>query len=187
MLPILLGGSGLILASLYMQGPTNNVRVRSNLDNKEYLVQNLPDKQEAANLLSKLKKNLQEIIDELKQTQHNPPYERLYANFNPDVFEENDITASTTSYSENKGQKIIVCMRDKTKEPYPFIDENTIMFVLLHELSHLMTESIGHTPEFWNNFRMLLQDCIKNGKYTPVNYTQNPVEYCGMTISDSPL
>jgi hypothetical protein len=78
-------------------------------------------------------------------------------------------------------------MRDKTKEPYPFIDENTIMFVLLHELSHLMTESIGHTPEFWNNFRMLLQDCIKNGKYTPVNYTQNPVEYCGMTISDSPL
>ena len=29
MLPILLGGSGLILASLYMQGPTNNVRAVS--------------------------------------------------------------------------------------------------------------------------------------------------------------
>ena len=36
MLPIILGGTGLILASLYMQGPTNNVSVRSTLDNKEY-------------------------------------------------------------------------------------------------------------------------------------------------------
>ena len=54
MLPIILGGTGLILASLYIQGPTNNVSVRSTLDNKEYKVQNLPDKQEAANLLSKI-------------------------------------------------------------------------------------------------------------------------------------
>ena len=143
MLPIILGGTGLILASLYMQGPTNNVSVRSTLDNKEYKVQNLPDKQEAANLLSKIKKNLIEIMDDLKSTQHNPPYERLYARFNPENLEENDISASSTSYSENKGEKIIVCMRDKTKEPYPFVDENTIMFVLLHELAHLMTESIG--------------------------------------------
>lgn len=187
MLPIILGGTGLILASLYMQGPANNVSVRSTLDNKEYKVQNLPDKQEAANLLSKIKKNLIEIMDDLKSTQHNPPYERLYARFNPENLEENDISASSTSYSENKGEKIIVCMRDKTKEPYPFVDENTIMFVLLHELAHLMTESIGHTPEFWTNFRTLLHDCIKCGKYTPINYSQNPVDYCGMTISDTPL
>ena len=66
MLPIILGGTGLILASLYMQGPTNNVSVRSTLDNKEYKVQNLPDKQEAANLLSKIRKNLIEIMNELK-------------------------------------------------------------------------------------------------------------------------
>ena len=110
MLPIILGGTGLILASLYMQGPTNNVSVRSTLDNKEYKVQNLPDKQEAANLLSKIKKNLIEIMDDLKSTQHNPPYERLYARFNPENLEENDISASSTSYSENKGEKIIVCI-----------------------------------------------------------------------------
>jgi hypothetical protein len=67
------------------------------------------------------------------------------------------------------------------------IDENTIMFVIIHECAHLMTESTGHTPEFWTNFRKLLHDSIKVGIYHPQNYTKNPVDYCGMTISDTPL
>ena len=33
------------------------------------------------------------------------------------------------------------------------IDENTLMFVALHELAHIATESIGHTKEFWANFK----------------------------------
>lgn len=37
------------------------------------------------------------------------------------------------------------------------------MFVLLHEMAHLMTESIGHTPEFWTNFKKILQDGIQVG------------------------
>jgi predicted metal-dependent hydrolase len=93
-----------------------------------------------------------------------------------------------TSYSENKGQKIVVCLRDKTNAPkYPLIEKNTVMFVMLHEMAHLMTETIGHTQEFWTNFKRILGDAVQLGLYTPVNYAQQPTPYCGMTITDSPI
>ena len=76
MLPIILGGTGLILASLYMQGPTNNVSVRSTLDNKEYKVQNLPDKQEASNLLGSLALKLEKLVNIIKTE----GYENIYTN-----------------------------------------------------------------------------------------------------------
>jgi predicted metal-dependent hydrolase len=110
------------------------------------------------------------------------------ARFNPDVLVENDMASSDTSYSENKGQKIVVCLRNKKVAPkYPLIDENTVMFVMLHEMAHLMTETIGHTSEFWANFKRILGDAIQVGIYKQVNYAQSPVPYCGMMITDSPL
>jgi hypothetical protein len=105
--------------------------------------------------------------------------------FNPSNMVENDLEADSTSYSENKGEKIVVCLRDKSTKK--LVDENTIMFVILHEMSHLMTTTVGHTPEFWTNFRRVLQDGIQVGIYKQVNYSRSPTSYCGMTITDSPL
>ena len=62
-----------------------------------------------------------------------------------------------------------------------------MMFVALHELAHIMTKSIGHTEEFWNNFRYLLKKAIKLGLYNDVNFEKNPVDYCGTKITNSPL
>ena len=96
--------------------------------------------------------------------------------------------SDSTSYSENKGDVIVVCLRDKTRPPeFPLVEDNTLMFVVLHEMAHLMTESIGHTSEFWTNFRGILQDAIRLGLYRPVNYAKTPTPYCGMMITDSPL
>jgi hypothetical protein len=187
MLPaVALAGTGLALAYSYMSGPRNNVLIRSSLDGKTYKVQNLPDRQDAADLLSKICQNIEKLVSNCEE-ENEECYKRLVSRFKPDCFEENDIFADTTSYSENKGEKIVVCLRDKTQRPYRLVDENTIMFVMIHECAHLMTESTGHTPEFWTNFRRLLHDSIKVGIYRPTNYTKNPVEYCGMTISDTPL
>ena len=60
------------------------------------------------------------------------------------------------------------------------------MFVALHELSHIATKSIGHTTEFWNNFKFLLQEAVKIKIYEPVNYKKKPKNYCGMKITDNP-
>ena len=95
-------------------------------------------------------------------------------------------TSSYTAYSENKGEKLAFCT-NTTKNGDKLIDENTLTFVAIHELGHLMTKSIGHTEEFWKNFKFLLQNAKKIGIYNPVDYKTKPIGYCGMTISDNPL
>ena len=67
------------------------------------------------------------------------------------------------------------------------VDSNTLTFVALHELAHIMTVSIGHTDEFWDNFKYLLEYAIKIKVYQRQNFRQHPVKYCGTKITDSPL
>ena len=69
---------------------------------------------------------------------------------------------------------------------FKLIDENTLTFLAVHELAHVMTESVGHTKEFWQNFKFLLKDAVKMGIYTPVDYKKKPKSYCGMNITDNP-
>ena len=184
---VAIGVTAVALGYSYLGGPKNNTLVKAS-DGRSYKVQDLPDRQEAAERMSKIRSNLQKICDYCKDPslKLDEPYQLLVSRFNPDVLEENDITADSTSYSENKGEKIVICLRDKAP-PHPFVDENTVMFVLIHELAHLMTLSVGHTPEFWTNMRKFLQECIQLGVYRSVNYSKNPVNYCGMTITDTPL
>ena len=49
-----------------------------------------------------------------------------------------------------------------------------------------MTVSIGHTEEFWQNFKFLLENAIDENIYHPVDYKKNPQPYCGMDITDNP-
>jgi len=53
---------------------------------------------------------------------------------------------------------------------------NTMMFVALHELGHLMTKEIGHVPPFWANFKFLIKVAIhlKVYKYTDFNKKPEP-------------
>jgi predicted metal-dependent hydrolase len=160
-------------------------------DGRQYEMQNLPDKEKAVAVMSEIRKDLEKLYNYYKDEPAlaaDPPVGRFLQRFTPDVFVENDMQSKDTSYSENKGQRVVVCLRDKTKPPqYPIIEKNTIMFVVLHEMAHLMTETIGHTQEFWTNFKRLLGDAVQIGIYTPVNYAQNPTPYCGMTIRDTPI
>jgi len=110
---------------------------------------------------------------------------RLIKNYNPDVLSENTPDSKFTSYSENKGQKLVFCLRDKATNK--LVDLNTMMFVGLHELSHLMTKSIGHTEEFWNNFKIILRISIRLGLYKCQNFEKESKAYCGTRITDSPL
>lgn len=174
-------------------GPGNLVDVKSATDGDVYAVQDLPNKQKAADMLAQIKANMQKVAEYYKQPEFasDKPAQLLVQRFNPENIMENSMTSSDTSYSENKGEKIVLCLRDKTHPPdYPFVPLNTVMFVVLHEMAHLMTEQLSsgqHTQEFWSNFRRLLEDASKIGVYEQVNYSRTPVEYCGMQITDSPL
>lgn len=189
MIPAALLGTGAILAYMTLRGPKNLVSVKSSRDGQVYQVQNLPDKQDACEMMAFIREKLDKLIDHYKSdpaSMGDPRVKVMVERFNPSNMYENDIDADSTSYSENKGEKIVICVRDKAP-PYKLVDENTVMFVILHEMAHLMTTSIGHTPEFWTNFRRILQDASSIQIYKPTNYAKNPVEYCGMSITDSPM
>jgi hypothetical protein len=174
-------------------GPGNVVSVKAEKDGQSYQVQDLPAKQEAAEMLAEIKSRMDKVKNYYakEEFESDPTAKLLVERYNPHRLIENSMTSPDTSYSENKGEKIVLCLRDKTNPPgYPLVDLNTVMFVVLHEMAHLMTADLStgkHTPEFWANFRRLLQDAAQMGVYQPVNYAHSPVSYCGMEITDSPL
>ena len=59
------------------------------------------------------------------------------------------------------------------------------MFVAIHELGHVMSESVGHTDEFWRNFKFI-RSSGGNQYLSPIDYKKNPKNYCGMEITDNP-
>jgi hypothetical protein len=110
---------------------------------------------------------------------------RLKKGYNPKEIYETLPTSEFTAYSQNKGEKIAFCL-DTKKEGGNLIDMNTLTFVAIHELSHIACESVGHTDEFWDDFKFLLEESKIIGIYNPIDYKKNPQDYCGMKIKDSP-
>ena len=79
-----------------------------------------------------------------------------------------------------------MCIRERD-ENNRIIEENTLFFVALHELAHVMSLRIGHTTEFWDNFRFLLKHAIKYKYYTYHPYHVTPKKYCSTYISNTPF
>jgi predicted metal-dependent hydrolase len=163
------------------------IYVKSSLDNNEYLVRNLDDKDNAANMLATLRLKLEKLCEIMKNKYPNDEsVKRMNERFNSDNITEAGKNNQYTSYSVNKGEKIVFCIRQKD-EKESIVDENTLTFVSIHELAHIMTKSVGHTPEFWNNFKRLLKEAVENNIYIKENYSESPKEYSGIKGSDSPL
>jgi hypothetical protein len=140
----------------------------------------------AANLLATVTEKCKKMVAYLKQKHpEDQRVKRLVEGFNPQKVSETLPTSELTAYSENKGEKIAFCL-NTTKDGNKLIDINTLTFVALHELSHIMTKSIGHKQEFWENFKFVLENAKEANIYQPVDYKKNPKEYCGMTINDNP-
>lgn len=178
----------IITIYMYISNKNNEVKYEiSTFDNKKYLVRNREDSGEAANLLAKIRYNLIQLCDNLKKEYPDKTdIKRLIYKFNPNSITETGKNSKYTSYSVNKGEKIVLCLRARDDEE-KLIDENTLMFVAIHEISHIMTKSIGHTKEFWRNFKFLLKHAIKQNLYKHVDYNSYPKKYCGITITDTPL
>lgn len=92
-----------------------------------------------------------------------------------------------TSYVIDKGNVFAMCLRDPKNGNQIDPKFNALVFVLIHEMSHLFTTTFGHDTLFWNNFRFVLQEAVSIGLYESENYKQNGSPYCGIVISYSPL
>lgn len=159
----------------------------SDEDGNKYCVRERSKIDEAADLLAKTTQKCKQLVEYMKNKYPDKDnVKRLVDGFNPKKIMETLPTSKFTAYSENKGEKIAFCLNKEKHDNDNLIDESTLTFVAIHELSHVMTVSIGHKSEFWENFKFLLENAKEAGIHEPVDYKQQPKEYCGMKIHDNP-
>ena len=184
---IIIGGIILICLKIYSESELFSLKcVISTVDGNKYCVRDRLKINEAADLLANVTNKCKELVKYVgKKYPDDLDVKRLVDGFNPKKISETLPTSELTAYSENKGEKIAFCL-NKTKHSTTLIDINTLTFVSIHELSHVMTKSIGHKQEFWKNFKFLLENAKEANIYQPVDYKKKPENYCGMTITDSP-
>jgi hypothetical protein len=179
----------IIIVILYLIGyiPTY---VKSEIDNNYYLVSNTSDKQEVADTLARLNVNVDTLLNYLNAVYSKEPDNRylkynsnvqlLLSRFNKNLIGENFLKLGT-SFTLNKGTFVALCVKNN-KEIH---DTNTLMYVLLHELAHVGSESNGHTQEFAKFFKFLVGTAIKLDLYRYIDYNSAPVNYCGMDLNVS--
>jgi hypothetical protein len=165
------------------------VYVTSSIDGKSYKVRDMPDKQQAADLMAKLRIKLMKLCEALERKYPDKPQvKQMVHNFraDPKRFIEATPDSEHTSSTVNKGESIHMCLRQRDGPDESLVDENVMMFVALHEFAHICTESIGHGPDFWNNFGWILKEAEGMGLYRYTDFSAHPVGYCGVHITDSP-
>ena len=185
---IVIGLVTFVCIYIYFTSDTFQLKcIVSTVDGNKYCVRDRSKLQEAADLLAKITTKCKRLVEYMKDKHPDKDnVKRLVAGYNPQKVMETLPTSEYTAYSENKGEKIAFCLNRTRKGEDNMIDEHTLMFVAIHELSHVATKSIGHKTEFWDNFKFLLENAKAAGIHDPEDYKSKPTEYCGMNIQDNP-
>ena len=172
---------------IYSESDAYNLKcIISDVDGEKYCVRENSKMSLSADLLATVTQNCKKLVVYCaKKFPDDEKYQRLVQKFNPTKISETLPTSEFTAYSENKGEKLAFCL-NKEKNGTKLIDINTLMFVAIHELAHVMTTTEGHKQEFWQNFKYLLEQAKEANIYNPVDYKKNPEPYCGMNITDNP-
>jgi hypothetical protein len=162
---------------------------------KKYLVRDLNDRNESANLLAKLMDNLKLLISNLKEKsdstrekellEFKPYIEAIYNKIDDVKVRENEGNNELTSYSVNKGEELVFCIRSRSNNKIH--DINELMYVAIHEIGHIGCPETGHTKLFAKINLFLLRKALEIGLYQYRDYSTYPVEYCGMTLTTNIL
>ena len=173
---------------LYFDSDTFNLRcIISDVNGNKYCVRDRSKLELAADRLAHVNNNLNKLVNHLsKKYPEKENVQRLVNGYNPKKIYETLPTSEFTAYSENKGEKLAFCLDTEKNNKGRLIDMNTLMYVALHEVSHIATKSIGHNDEFWDNFKFMITEAKEINIYNPINYRKEPARYCGMNISDNP-
>ena len=174
---------------------SSEVSFYNSISGEPFLVRNLDDKDRAANMLLNIKNNLKKLIDTCNLNLDNkndkeliflkPYLNNINNKFNFINFRESTNNSKFTSYSINKGEEIVFCLRSKINNHLH--DINEMMYVAIHEIAHVGCPEIGHTPLFMKINKYLLSKAISYNIYNYKDYNNNPEEYCGIKLSNNIL
>lgn len=176
-------------------------KIISSVDNEHYnVVGEYEDAHMAADTLAIVNRNMINFLTYMKNKynincyncgdarQHSKSHHRLIAqriveNYNPEVIFENPPGSGDTSYTVDKGKKLMMCLR---KENGYLHDPHTVTFVALHEVAHMGNQSWGHGDDFWEVFKFILKEAKQAGIHQPIDYSRQPIRYCGLDINHNP-
>jgi predicted metal-dependent hydrolase len=116
--------------------------------------------------------------------EYKPYINQLYEKIQDVKITESAEDSEYTSYSINKGEQIVFCLRSKQTEGV-LHDLNLLMYVCIHEMSHVACPEYNHTPLFKKIFAFFTKVAIDIGIYKKIDFKDDPLEYCGLTISES--
>jgi hypothetical protein len=193
----------LLILILYCQSgidsflPDFNIKktICSPLDGESYDVcSEFKDPEKAADVLAHLNNMNIEFIRYVRSTrgkvspQMKEKIDALLKRYNPQVMLENtphnNDSPRSTSFTTNKGENMYICIRSLEDDSIENI--KNLEFVVLHELAHVATEIWGHESPFWVTFKWVLQQAKQAGIHEPINYSKNPMRYCGMNVNYNP-
>jgi hypothetical protein len=179
-----------ILIIFYYYNKKDICYIKSTIDEKFYLVRNIKDKDKASFIIGRIVQDLKKLTNYCKKNIKNFPKMKLYINrmynrINGVIFRESSAYSPYTSYTVNKGDEMVLCIRSKRTNKIH--DYNILIYVAIHELGHIACPEIGHTKLFFKINRFLLKQAIKLNIYTYDNYNVNNKSYCGMNIGNNIL
>lgn len=183
----------LVLLIIYLIFSIRNAGlVTAEFNGQIYMVQEHADKMKAVDLLIRLKKDLsiiaQKGLDRAKK-ENNKDYIDyigiIVTRLNTVYIREVEKDSPYTSYSVNKGEELVFCLRNK--KSFAFYDYNKILYVAVHEIAHIGCPEVGHTKLFFELNRYLLETAKNDGMYNFVDYNTVPEEYCGIEINTNVL
>jgi predicted metal-dependent hydrolase len=166
------------------------IYIESNSGNK-LLLHDDKQKKEKGQLLTEIVTNMYKLKFHLTLNINTfePEFKRYIKQLDENLNEnttsiyETDPTSDLTSYSVNKGEELSFCLRSKKNNELHSI--NLLMYVAIHEMSHIACPEIGHGTTFKIIFKRFAEEAVKIGIYNKIDYSENPVEYCGMILSSS--
>jgi len=183
----------LVLLIIYLIFSIRNAGlVTAEFDGQIYMVQEHADKMKAVDLLIRLKKDLtiiaQKGLERAKKENNKAftEYCTIIVNRLTTVYiREVEKDSPYTSYSVNKGEELVFCLRNK--KTFEFYDYNKILYVAVHEIAHIGCPEVGHTKLFFQLNKYLLETAKNDGMYNFVDYNNVPAEYCGIEINTNVL
>jgi len=157
---------------------------------KQYLVRDVEDKHKAVETLFKIESTLKKLVlllVEDETVKNNTEMYKCVLTINDKLrnveIQESTADSQYTSYSVNKGELLVFCIRSKKNSKIH--EFNDLIYVAIHEIAHIGCVEVGHTDLFFKINEYLIKKAIQYGIYKYVNYSIDHHEFCGMELTIS--
>lgn len=162
--------------------------IKDNGEKGKFLVRDTHDKKDAVSALVQIERNLNKLIKILitdKECINNKEMfeyvQKIHNKLQTVEIQETPADSKYTSYSVNKGEILVFCIR--SKETFKIHNLNELLYVAIHEIAHIGCPEVGHTELFFKINRYLIKKAMEYNIYKHIDYSTNNTEYCGMILT----